>query len=912
MGYVRQFYDERLAPLPKRQDQLAGLRRFHHSVKEEERREAIELLASFNDGDAARELIQLYGDCGWRSTRLSILRSLARHGSQRSLEFLFRIARETGDIPLAETAIWSLGQTHAPMAARFLAGFYRDCPEPLRPAAAGAIGQISDHNSAPLLLEDLGRAIAGRKHALVKNLVLTLGELKTRDAVTVLAELAKDRDHAATSLSAVVSLGKAARDARLLEPLEPLYSRDLLEYQIFSGALAQVRLRSQWTLEDYLTKLFDAPDPDRHLPLELNAFAEADVRAGLGIFRDPRHFDRLLLVMSRLDFPSSVDLYTELFDLNALPPPQLCRVLESLASHSGPELAKPLETIRTRLFDKEHRLAEPEVYEKWLTAVSLGLPSALEVFAALFESPAYAPLAVPARISLVNSLVSFALISQMDKSAVERTGRLLLAMLKSEKAAVVQGRILRAFGQMRSREEKAAIFVKESVAKPDLTLSCLVFLETLPNRKALPVLADILGLEKVLAAHPASVVRALAAQETLPADAAGLDAFLLTSLSKDSGDDLRADTLRLLGRHPRPALFDSVVASLKESERLQLPAIIALKSYGRESAAPALTPFLRSASPSLAGRALDTITSLPGLPAKVSVIDLLKDKPEDPDVCDKVVRCLGVPEGEPAYFTKIIDDILRKFPEHARIDGLIELRERCVSRKIAGAVDEKIPDRGLIDASLSRQIPSFSRFEEAVKSALRSAELPFVHKEQFEGSVDKASSILEFCKSLDIFLEKHLGRRLLFPKLESSLHEFQNLLHAVTLNEEYPSPERVLQKLGLEKSFTPESLPLSKMQAIARGILSGRIVDERFKVLDGLRAWAIMLLLFCRASGPNHAVTPLKEMGDAQIVPIARRLMALQDIRNPAAHRQTYLEFVSIEEVRQEVFRLLHVLEGAV
>src|SRR5262249_11304239 len=157
-------------------------------------------------------------------------------------------------------------------------------------------------------------AIAGHRYSLVKNLVLTLGELKVRDAIPHFARLATDRESPEIALSAIVSFGKVGRDPRLLEKLEPVYSRDLLEYQIFSGAVAQARLRSQWTLEDYLTKLFDAPAPDRSLPLELNAFGASDVRAGLGLFHEPKQYSRLLFALSRLDFPEAVGWYQELFD----------------------------------------------------------------------------------------------------------------------------------------------------------------------------------------------------------------------------------------------------------------------------------------------------------------------------------------------------------------------------------------------------------------------------------------------------------------------------------------------------------------------------------------------------------------------------------------------------------------------
>ncbi len=912
MGLVRKYYEAEATLREKRQDQLAALRRFHYSVHEEERREAIEVLGTVGDADAARELVQLYRDCEWRATRFACLRALGRNTSQRGLEFLFRVARGN-DMPLAETAIWALGQTHSPLAARFLTSFYQCASETLKPAVAGAIGQIPDPNLAGLFLKDLAIARASKNISLMKNLVLTLGELRMGEAVPLLIELAKDRTHQPVSLSALVSLGKISRDPSVMKSLEPLFSRDPLEYQIYLGALGHIRFRSQWTLEDYLQKLFDCPELEPHLPLELNAFRGEDVREGLGLFGEPRHQKRLHAVMSHLDFPQVTEWYQDLLKPETLSEAHLVDWLRSLSSHYSPKVAELLERVRSRLFQPDGSLHEVTLFESWLDTLSLSVPSAAEPIEKIIDAPTFKKLEASQRISTINSLVNFGLTTQAEKTPLEKVGKILVKMLRTESNAAVQGRLIRAFAQLQIREEKASMYVKDSIAKSTLSSSCLLFLESFPHRKSIAVLGDVLtsGPDSV---NPVGLMRALAAQEALPEAALPLDRFLKSALASGADVELRSEGLRLLSRHPRPSLYEDVIHCLKGEERLQLGAIIALKAYGKETSASTLAPYLASQNPSIAGRALDGLTSLPGLSPKVLAIDWLRDHPEDTEICDKIIRCLKAPSDEGRYFTAIIDAILKRFPHHPQLDGLVELRERMgtspTTRASLGIL--AVEDQAALDAGLTAHIPSYPRLEESVKSVLRSAELPFVHKELFEGSVDKAFSILEFCKSLDLFLERHLGRKLLFPQLDQSLHEFQNVLHAAGLNEDQPSAERVLKQLGLEKHFSGQSLPLHKMIVIARGILSGRILDERFKVLDGLRAWGVMLLLFCRSTTEGgRAVTPLRALSNAQVISIAKRLMVLQDIRNPAAHRQTYLEMVDVNEVRKEVLALLHELESA-
>jgi hypothetical protein len=169
--------------------------------------------------------------------------------------------------------------------------------------------------------------------------------------------------------------------------------------------------------------------------------------------------------------------------------------------------------------------------------------------------------------------------------------------------------------------------------------------------------------------------------------------------------------------------------------------------------------------------------------------------------------------------------------------------------------------------------------------------------------------ILGFTKAIDIFLEKQFGKKVLLPKMEARLHEFQNIIHLAHLNEDHPDANQVLKTLSLEKYFTAHSLPVHKMTLIGKGILSSKIINEQFKILDGLRAWAITFLLFTRKSIilPKPMVTlPIDE---AQAIDIAKKLMWLQDLRNPLAHRHTLTKLDEIKEIRNESYRILNLLE---
>jgi hypothetical protein len=194
---VKNFYHTQAAHGQSPRDLLASLRHFHDSLDENERRDALELLGSMGTSDSARELTHLFETCAWRTTRFEILRYLSRHPFQRTLEFLFRIARDPADLPMAEAALETIGSTRLALGARFLTQSLTRVPESLRPAVIRGIALSGDLTLAHDLVRDIG-SIAEIPQ--LKSLVLAAGELKLRAAEPVLLRLAQSRTEPSLSL----------------------------------------------------------------------------------------------------------------------------------------------------------------------------------------------------------------------------------------------------------------------------------------------------------------------------------------------------------------------------------------------------------------------------------------------------------------------------------------------------------------------------------------------------------------------------------------------------------------------------------------------------------------------------------------------------------------------------------------
>lgn len=357
-----------------------------------------------------------------------------------------------------------------------------------------------------------------------------------------------------------------------------------------------------------------------------------------------------------------------------------------------------------------------------------------------------------------------------------------------------------------------------------------------------------------------------------------------------------------IAAHPRPVFLNAVCDSLSV-DALRLSALVAARRFKNEVLVEKVALCLSSTSEAIVGRALDVLTLLPGDKAKRAALDHFLKNSLDEAVADKIIRSLEAPVQGSDDFAAKIAQVIADYPDHPQVDGLIGLRERLLSgMKSSTLLEVNTSDVEELDNKIILRIPSYEKFGEEVKAALRAAEMPFHHPEMFQGRVDKSTSAVAFCKAIDLFLEKQLWRQRVYSKFKSSPRKFQNIIHMVGLNESSPSARRVREALCLEKYFTEQTLPLHKMSVVAHGILTGRIEFEHWRILDGLRAWAVVILLFGRGAFLNGKKPPIEFPGveDSDIVKFSRRLLNLQDLRNPAAHRETWLQFPRIDEVRNE------------
>ena len=72
-----------------------------------------------------------------------------------------------------------------------------------------------------------------------------------------------------------------------------------------------------------------------------------------------------------------------------------------------------------------------------------------------------------------------------------------------------------------------------------------------------------------------------------------------------------------------------------------------------------------------------------------------------------------------------------------------------------------------------------------------------------------------------------------------------------------------------------------------------------------------MLLVFCRKNGVQKKPCLTGFQNEQLVIDLSKKLLWLQDLRNPVAHRQTVVDFKMLHQVRTEclsIFKMLNEL----
>lgn len=907
-------------------EQLAHLSDQVHSNSENESHEALSELAKQGSNDAARALIESYQNCHWRDTRINIIRALGRNGSSRAIEFLLRLANdnfpgkqnEGKDNGICQETLLALGETRDCVASTFLLQRLDSSPVYLRAWIVNALSRIPDLRAAAGLHSLLESKESHEHPQLLRNTVVALSEMKDTGALQKFIEMLKQRTlnnsqaPDATALTLLSAIAQLSRNVSDIQNFERSFDSEMLHRHFYQQCLVQVTFRQQWTLEDYLGKIFFAEKIHHSLPLELNSFAETDVVEALSIFAaEEKHFSRLCLTIgSALNAENLLERFVRIENLGAVQAQTLLQHIVFLRSERANFILNTIAGNQLVPLWKSEDFSP--LIAGWLRALICVHEKPLEALCEWMASENFRTSHERQRIEVINAFVNCCLVHKVENTWPKKQLQLLTDLINNETSTAVLGRWLRALGEIGLAGLKWSDALMNRITQnPLLHGSVLLMLENEESHQGTELLDSIAPTLKDNSEHTPQFLKACS---TLRENVPSLpdDNTLKLALASTKFDETLA-ALTFLARHPRQNCLDQVL-NLCASDSLPLhikaSSIVAARAYRHERSIRPLESCLLSTSRVLSGRALDALLHLELPSANDIVIKFFIGHLNNPSVCDKVLRSLKIT----AIAQPELAESLEKASQHAENsslkDDILDLAHRLRIGQRGQApllpAAEAIRD---IDKQLEGKITDYARLADPVKASLRSAELPLSQPELFEGTVDKSSSVVQYCKAIDLTLETDFGQRILFPKMEQQLHIFQNILHQAELDNESPNVKLLLRHFRADHVFDLHTFPATKMSMVARSILNGRILRERTQIIDGLKAWAVLLLMF---SGHERLWGATVAKKDPLLFPtLAHKLVVLQDLRNPAAHRQTMMALAPLSEIRKEVFNVFALIKKA-
>ncbi len=885
------------------------------TADETERGMAIRALASTRTRDAGRILIETFDRCLWRETKVAVVRALGPMRLQRTTEFLIDLASQREDLGLAAEAVLSLGATGEPMAGEFLVSVLQETDHPLHREAVIALGAHPDFPCNAELDALWSRPEAQASPTLRQHLLLVQsrrGDARVWPRVKVLLDPTSPEPSGALFNAALI----AASMCGGVEALDTLQNLDT-RYRYFANQLRQLaterlELRLSRSVEDAVAALVAAAS--LATPSTRATPAHAQALHYLREFPVAEAWEAYRLLAASSAPAVEVMVRAALFD-----PTRRDEDLGFLAAHwdaldwdAAAALARQHAAAHKGFAEQLARRLSPE--QTAALFMRLREPKSLPLLAAIAADAAQAP---EARVKAVNALVAQA---KMAPRAADAVAERLLELLRGAERPDLKARLVRALGQIHHDGAPflialAAMLKDEGVERASIYAALARIGSDEAARVALRRLGK-LGNKPEAHAEISQIFVFLSYTARLPAGEE------VPVAPRELWGALTLPLLAVLARNGQPAYSQLIEKALLSKEfKLRLLGAAAAKHTGSPKIQEALFATLGDASPSLVGRALDSLCARADAAGHRRLLGWAAEPARGRAHALKVARSLRPDPKSANSLLREVDQLLKK-GENAFADP--EVREAAVNLRdnlqmLAGTAAVRATSSGApaapshaLDADLSTFVHGYPGFSETVKTVLRNAELTYKHTDLFDDRVDKSTMIVEYVKSIDILLQERFGAAIFLDQQPQLLPKMQSRVVQLSLDDEAASAAQVVKDLQCGLHFPADAFPVHKLVTVSRSIVSGKIVREQYSVIDGLRAWGLLLLVFGRKFKFRQVeVEPLLKVADpsnAAVSELAAEMNALQELRNQAAHRATMLQSVKLAEVRAFSFKVLNAL----
>lgn len=899
-------------PGPVRQDARVQslIDRIEIGFESADQRAAIEELAGIPGPDAGRALIGCYRLSQWRQTRVQLLRALGRSGDLRVIEFLMRVASCDTDLPMAAEAVVALGNTRHPQALEFLLGMLDRDNHPLQKEVIIALSQNPLFPCDQRLLALLARA--DRLAATITQyLVLALARRRCPGAWPEIRAFLDPRrpDQSGpvfnAALIAAGLLGKR-EDIAFLRSLDLRFH--FFAEQLVQVAIMQIENRCGSRLDDLVTLMLasDTRESRYEYLIAMRDFGYPPIRDAVHALQQNPDAEIALLLQVMFPDPARMGEALECIAADGTAAPDLAAIALKNSLRLDPQAGWELASRRLP------------------RALLLGLLQSTVVAGAetfLADQAMDAEASPDLRVQAINALVGQVLMRD-EAEYRHRIGRLLSRVVAHSDLARVRCRAIRALGQI--RHDEAAILATLSVLlkeDPDARPSIYSALGMMGSPEAAKVAMKRL---RVVLGRADNTLEIQACLKALGDHGTALDPELLGRMTTAEREAAGVWLLRLLARQQIDGFKPTIKAALESAEfRTRLLAVVAAGVSRDPELVARLFGLLGNSNEALAGRALYALATGGTPPQHLRLLQRAMAEGWPDERLRRLFDSMNV--GPDPRYASLAEEIERWLAGPCTAGAEIRLlaANLCDNVRIllgdgvvgAGRAADAAPsaaDRHGIDGELAAALPPFDRLSETIRSVLRNAELTYRNPGLFNSRVDKSTVIVEFVKSIDLFLQEKLGPPILMRSGSTLFVRMQSRIVELQLDDDSIAAVHRLRDLQCQPHFTVDDFPNHKLVSICRAILSGKILKDQYRTIDGPRAWAVLLIAFARevSSGGRKlpAILPVSPADSRQIGGIAAALNRMQEIRNQAAHRGTLLNQSEVHDIRSQSLRMLEQL----
>lgn len=868
---------------------------------EKSRLGAIAGLADAGGMNEARVLIETFERSMWRETKIAIIQALGRIRHERSLEFLCRLAADHNDYGLASEAVLALGALDHPVGGEFLASIVR---KPNHPLLREALTALANQNFFPC--ESEIAAIIEHKNTDIpqsvrQNGIIAAGLRGYRRFLPLISGIIESRQAGPLFNTAIMALGRIGNHDSLvtLGQIDTRYRS--FAHQLKLSAIDHLRLSCGYTVEDAVQGILEAKTPDtiKQAWIVLGQFDQLAAKEALHVLGGDGN--RILNAMERVHFFNPKNLQSDFGFLSEhvkdLPSGVFAALGRLHALHHSPQVI-----INALRKVNDHFLIR--------FAALIWIDKAWE---SMVDIVGDAEADISQRQNALNSLVAQHYMSGLSDDSRDLIGKRLIKLLESLDPGDLSSRVIRSLGQLKYSGADALNFLRErlkSSLQVEATYSALALCE---SDDAMKIITKRL---RQICSSPGAAEEIRTAIHSLARSEVSFDASCLAQLAPDLLVEMQLPILKILTLSPVPELTEFLATRLRDGDfQVKILAIAAAKHHQTNEISELLLQYLDHPNAALAGRALDSLVTGFGAREHLRVFDRLRSRPTDEILYRKVFRSL-TPKKTDSYKDVLASlDILIRERKGVMADQdmtqiALNLRDNLAvigalhgeSGKGSKLENAKDADRHAIDASLASHLRGFEQYSATIKSVLRSGEVTWQNPELFDARVDKSTVLVQYVKAIDLVLQEKIGSQMFLGQGAQFLQKMQSRVIRLELDEESGWDGELVNALDCGMHFSRDSFPSHKMMSLCRAIMTGQIVKEQYKIVDGLRAWSILLLLFARSfkfRGQNmESLFPSMKSVNDGICRIARAMNDLQEARNRAAHRGTVLEKDNIKELR--------------